>query len=259
MLKPNGRPQKYKTADDLFHNCARRDDCYIWPDKVTMTMPMLAPASPLSKLFGTTSVARILFTICRFPPASTRIVRWCNTRFCVNPYHHTEAGAFVKERRASDSPTSLLPSQLESRHLVAPPDDVLETLKPADPVTLRHLAETAARAGFDCKGIPDHRHTNAFKPKHMINAETIYADPTVPVLVMRSMTLPRPVEPAVVEEFSFDDIEATLDDLVAKTPVQKSKEPEVQHVDSKDDSIFAAIRRRDEYLRAQQRKAEHEG
>jgi hypothetical protein len=259
MLKPNGRPQKYKTADDLFHNCARRDDCYIWPDKVTMTMPMLAPASPLSKLFGTTSVARILFTICRFPPASTRIVRWCNTRFCVNPYHHTEAGAFVKERRASDLPTALLPSQLESRHLVAPPDDVLETLKPSDPVILRHLAETAARAGFDCKGIPDHRHTNAFKPKHMINAETIYADPTVPVLVMRSMTLPRPVEPAGVEEFSFGDIEAKLDGLVAKTPVQKSKEPEVQHVDSKDDSIFAAIRRRDEYLRAQQRKAEHGG
>ena len=258
MPKPNGRPQKYKTADDLFHNCARRDDCYIWPDKVTMTMPMLAPASPLSKLFGTTSVARILFTICRFPPASTRIVRWCNTRFCVNPYHHTEAGAFVKERRASESPTALLPSQTESRHLVAPPDDVLETLKPADPVILRHLAETAARAGFDCKGIPDHRHTNAFKPKHMINAETIYADPTVPVLVMRSMTPVREATPNL-EEFSFDDIEAKLDDLVAKTPVQKSKAPEVQHVDSEDDSIFAAIRRRDEYLRAQQRKAEQGG
>jgi hypothetical protein len=210
-------------------------------------------------LFGTTSVARILFTICRFPPASTRIVRWCNTRFCVNPYHHTEAGAFVKERRASDLPTALLPSQLESRHLVAPPDDVLETLKPSDPVILRHLAETAARAGFDCKGIPDHRHTNAFKPKHMINAETIYADPTVPVLVMRSMTPVRDAEPANLEEFSFDDIEAKLDGLVAQTPVQKSKEPEVQHVDSKDDSIFAAIRRRDEYLRAQQRKAEHGG
>jgi hypothetical protein len=93
----------------------------------------------------------------------------------------------------------------------------------------------------------------------MINAETIYADPTVPVLVMRSMTPVRDAEPANLEEFSFDDIEAKLDGLVAQTPVQKSKEPEVQHVDSKDDSIFAAIRRRDEYLRAQQRKAEHGG
>ena len=257
MLKPNGRPQKYKTADDLFHNCARRDDCYIWPDKVTMTMPMLAPASPLSKLFGTTSVARILFTICRFPPASTRIVRWCNTRFCVNPYHHTEAGEFVKQRRASELPTALLPSQLESRHLVAPPDDVLETLKPADPVILRHLAETAARAGFDCKGIPDHRHTNAFKPKHMINAETLYADPTVPVLVMRSMTPTRPAEPST-EEFSFDDIEAKLDNLVAKTPVQKSKTPEVPQLDT-DDSIFAAIKRRDDWLRAQRARDGHGG
>jgi hypothetical protein len=92
----------------------------------------------------------------------------------------------------------------------------------------------------------------------MINAETIYADPTVPVLVMRSMTPVREATPNL-EEFSFDDIEAKLDDLVAKTPVQKSKEPEVQHVDSEDDSIFAAIRRRDEYLRAQQRKAEQGG
>lgn len=258
MLKPNGRPQKYKTADDLFHNCARRDDCYIWPDKVTMTMPMLAPASPLSKLFGTVSVARILFTICRFPPASTRIVRWCNTRFCVNPYHHTEAGAFVKQRRASELPTALLPSQIESRHLVAPPDDVLETLRPNDSVILRHLAETAARAGFDCKGIPDHRHTNAFKPKHMINAETLYADPATPVLVMRSMTPTRP-EPNSIEEFSFDDIEAKLDNLVANTPVQKSKTPEVQHVDSEDTSIFAAIRRRDEWLRAQRARDGHGG
>jgi hypothetical protein len=186
-------------------------------------------------------------------------VRWCNTRFCVNPYHHTEAGAFVKQRRASESPTALLPSQLESRHLVAPPDDVLETLKPSDPVILRHLAETAARAGFDCQGIPDHRHTNAFKPKHMINAETIYADPTVPVLVMRSMVAPRDTTPVNLDEFSFDDIEAKLDDMVAKTPIQKSKRSEVEQVDSQDDSIFAAIRRRDEYLRAQQRKAEHEG
>lgn len=260
MLKPNGRPQKYKTADDLFHNCARRDDCYIWPDKVTMTMPMLAPASPLSKLFGTTSVVRILFTVCRFLPASTRLVRWCNTRFCVNPYHHTEAGAFVKQRRASESPTSLLPSQLESRHLVAPPDDVLETLKPADPVILRHLAETAARAGFDCKGIPDHRHTNAFKPKHMINAETIYADPTVPVLVMRSMVAPRDTTPVNLEddEFSFDDIEAKLDDLVAKTPVRKSKTPEVPQVDPSDD-IFSAIKRRDDWLRTQRAKDEQGG
>jgi hypothetical protein len=93
----------------------------------------------------------------------------------------------------------------------------------------------------------------------MINAETIYADPTVPVLVMRSMTPTRDIEPAESDEFSFDDIEAKLDDLVAKTPVQKSKKVEVQQVDSDDTSIFAAIRRREEWLRAQQRKTEHEG
>ena len=88
----------------------------------------------------------------------------------------------------------------------------------------------------------------------MINAETIYADPTVPVLVMRSMTPVREATPNL-EEFSFDDIEAKLDDLVAKTPVQKSKTPEVPQLDSSDD-IFSAIKRRDDWLRAQRAKDE---
>ena len=257
MTKPAGRPQKYRTADDLFHNCARRDDCYIWPDKPTMPMAALSPTSPMAKLFNTVSVARILFTVCRFPPASTRIVRWCNTRFCVNPYHHAEAGVYVKQRRDSDVPTALLPSQVGTRHLVAPSDEVLETMKPTDPVILRHLAETAARAGFDCKGIPEHRHTNAFKPKHMINAETVYADPSTPVLVMKNMVKPRNTTPVDPKDYSLDDIFDALDASVVNMPKPvKPAEPYVQHVDSGEASIFGAIRRRDEWLRAQRAKDE---
>jgi hypothetical protein len=259
MTKNAGRPQKYRTADDLFANCARRDDCYIWPDPPSMVIPALSPTSPLAKLFHTVSVARILFTICRFPPAGTRIVRWCSTRFCVNPYHHAEAGVFVKERIASESFTSPLPSQASTRHLAAPSDEELETMKPTDVKLLRHLAESAARAGIDCKGIPNHRHQNPFKPKHLIGVEAVYADPDVPVLVMTNMRPKRDDYPDVAE-ISFDDIEEQLSRTMATSqPAPKLAEPSVQHVDSDDTSIFAAIRRREEWLRAQRQKDEQGG
>jgi hypothetical protein len=224
-----------------------------------MVIPALGPSSPLAKLFRTVSVARILFTICRFPPAGTRLVRWCSTRFCVNPYHHAEAGAFVKERLEADSFTALLPSQVATRHLVAPSDEELETMKPTDAKLLRHLAETAARAGIDCKGIPDHRHQHPFRPKHLIGVEPVYADPDVPVLVMTGMKPRREAYPDIAD-ISLDDIEAALDKTIASSkPAPKLAEPHVQHVDSEDNSIFAAIRRREEWLRAQRQKDEQGG
>ena len=247
------RPIKYTTADDLLDNCVVHNDCFVWPESST-PMPMLGPASPMAVKFGTTSIMRILFSICRFVPAGKRLVHWCNNPQCVNPFHASESRAWRAKRAKLDNPNGLLPEQDATRDAAAPPDEVLAALRPRNPHYIKILFDSAVVAGYDLKGMNNKR-SYAVPQK----AQPNFADPDVPVLVMANMTAPRKDSYPSVEEFSFDDIEAKLDGLVAKTPVQKSKEPEVQHVDSKDDSIFAAIRRRDEYLRAQQRKAEHEG
>ena len=100
------RPLKYANADDLLSNCEIKDECFVWP-KSTTPMPMLSPHSPMAKEFGTTSVMRILFTICRYIPSGPRLVRWCNNPFCVNPYHHAEAKVWRAERAKLDNPNGL--------------------------------------------------------------------------------------------------------------------------------------------------------
>lgn len=247
------RPIKYATADDLLDNCVIHNDCFVWPDSST-PMPMLGPASPMAVKFGTTSIMRILFSICRFVPAGRRLVHWCNNPRCVNPFHASESRAWRAKRSKLDNPNGLLPEQDTTRDAAAPPDEVLAALRPRNPHYIKILLDSAVVAGYDLKGMNNKR-SYAVPQK----AQPNFANPDVPVLVMANMKTPRKDSYPNPDEFSFDDIEAKLDDLVAKTPVQKSKEPEVQHVDSEDDSIFAAIRRRDEYLRAQQRKAEQGG
>lgn len=247
------RPIKYATADDLLDNCVIHNDCFVWPDSST-PMPMLGPASPMAVKFGTTSIMRILFSICRFVPAGRRLVHWCNNPRCVNPFHASESRAWRAKRSKLDNPNGLLPEQDTTRDAAAPPDEVLAALRPRNSHYIKILMDSAVVAGYDLKGMNNKR-SYAVPQK----AQPNFANPDVPVLVMANMKAPRKDSYPNPDEFSFDDIEAKLDDLVAKTPVQKSKEPEVQHVDSEDDSIFAAIRRRDEYLRAQQRKAEQGG
>tara|TARA_R110000822_G_scaffold174807_1_gene314410 strand:+ start:694 stop:1443 length:750 start_codon:yes stop_codon:yes gene_type:complete len=247
------RPIKYTTADDLLDNCVIHNDCFVWP-KSSTPMPMLGPASPMAVKFGTTSIMRILFSICRFVPAGKRLVHWCNDPQCVNPFHASESRTWRAKRAKLDNPNSLLPEQDATRDAAAPPDEVLAALRPRNSHYIKILMDSAVVAGYDLKGMNNKR-SYAVPQK----AQPNFADPDVPVLVMANMTAQRKDSYPSVEEFSFDDIEATLDDMVAKTPIQKSKKPEAQLVDSQDDSIFAAIRRRDEYLRAQQRKAEHEG
>ncbi len=247
------RPIKYTTADDLLDNCVIHNDCFVWP-KSSTPMPMLGPASPMAVKFGTTSIMRILFSICRFVPAGKRLVHWCNNPQCVNPFHASESRIWRAKRAKLDNPNGLLPEQDATRDAAAPPDEVLAELRPRNSHYIKILMDSAVVAGYDLKGMNNKR-SYAVPQK----AQPNFADPDVPVLVMANMQTPRKDSYPSVDEFSFDDIEAKLDDMVAKTPIQKSKRSGVEQVDSQDDSIFAAIRRRDEYLRAQQRKAEHGG
>ena len=184
-----GRSAKYKTADDLLDNTVVRNDCLLWPESSCM-MPSLGPASPMAKTFGTTSVIRILFTIVRYPPGGPRLVGLCSSKFCVNPYHYVEAKRFLRQRKAMLDPHGLLPSQEFNRHLIAPPDDYLAALYPKKPQHVRFLAETAARAGLDGKGLrPADKKVH---PTTFPNA--VYADPAKPLFKIKLKT-PVPTSP----------------------------------------------------------------
>jgi hypothetical protein len=200
------RPLKYATADDLLSNCTIKDECFIWPRSST-PMPMLAPLAPMAKEFGTTSVMRILFTICRYIPAGPRLVRWCNNPFCVNPYHHTESKFWRAQRAHLSDPNGLLPEQEQRRHLIAPPDDLLERMRPIKPEHIKILIDSAAMAGFDAKGVVDKR-SYAPPPKPKVR----YAEPDQPVLVIkRKEDVPEesvPDEP----EFKFEMHEGDMPD-----------------------------------------------
>jgi hypothetical protein len=193
------RPIKYVTADDLLSNCTIKDECFVWPRSST-PMPMLSPHAPMAREFGTTSVMRILFTICRYIPAGPRLVRWCNNPFCVNPYHHTESKFWRAQRAHLSDPNGLLPEQEQRRHLIAPPDDLLKRMRPIKPEHIRILLDSAAMAGFDAKGVVDKR-SYAPPPKPKVR----YAEPDQPVLIIKRREEPVLEEPVPDEpEFKFE-------------------------------------------------------
>ena len=196
------RPLKYANADDLLSNCTIKDECFLWPRSST-PMPMLSPHAPMAKEFGTTSVMRILFIICRYIPAGPRLVRWCNNPFCVNPYHHSESKFWQARRAHLENPHGLLPEQEGRRHLIAPSDELLERLRPVKPEHVRVLIDSAAMAGFDAKGIVDKR-SYAPPPKPKVR----YAEPDKPVLVLkrREAEEPVPEEPELKFELHEGDI-----------------------------------------------------
>lgn len=248
MPNPNGRPLKYGNADGLFSNCLRNNDCYIWPMPAHMPTAVLSPDSPIARKFHTNSVARILFIICRFFPAGNKLVRWCPTRHCVNPYHHTEAGVYVARRAKMVNPSDLLPEQEARRHLLGPSDEEIAAMRPTDLPLLHHLAETAARAGFDCKGIPNHRHQNPFQRKVWTpppGAPVALDD--VPVLIVKGFndTPRRDDEPAQkISDEDWADIESGLGPK--RLPEVIDEREDVNH-DEPTDDIFTMIARRKEW------------
>lgn len=171
-----GRPALYTNADTILAACEQKDGCFIWPGGPGLVFPMVSNANPLAKLFGTTSVIRILFMICRYPPAGKRLLKLCPTHFCVNPYHHSESKQIRHKRNQLENPLERLEPPTLYRHLIIPPEDQIARLRPLNPYFVRLLAESAARLGLTEKG----------RPKNM-------ADPEKPVLVLnRRRTNPEP-------------------------------------------------------------------
>jgi len=187
------------------------------------------------KQFGTVSVIRILFSICRYVPAGPRLVRRCSNKFCVNPYHYAESHDYLARRAKLTDPHGLLPEQEGSRHLIAPPDEALYSMRPLDPVHVKVLMDSAVLAGFDAKGIVNKRSYAPF-PK----PEPRYADPKKPVLVVRGKAKPA----SGPGGGSLDDIEESL----GKTRDPRDFPPTQDQRDL--DSIFSLIQHRDRLLEA---------
>lgn len=228
------RPIKYANADDLLDNCAIKDDCYLWPSSST-PMPMLSPSSPIARKFGTTSVMRILFAICRFVPAGSRLIHRCANPFCVNPFHFSESKAVRAKRLQLSNPNALLPDQEEHRHLIAPPDEELLEMRPKNPAHIKMLMDSAVLAGYDAKGMADKR-SYKLPPKTPLR----YADPDVPVLVIK----PRPA-PVVDEDWGTDVLSPEAADD-GKTEAMANDITGAEDVI--EDDIFAVIRRRRDAL-----------
>lgn len=195
------RKLKYRNADDLLNNCTLKHGCFIWPES-DMKSPLISPTSPLSRMLLTNSVARILFILCRHAPASTRLVKRCTSKFCVNPYHYSESNEVLRQRRAmverGADPFGLLPRQESSKHLMfdLPAGVTLNTLKPHDPELIGALMLSASIAGFDGKGIP----------KSLTKTYDVpVATPDKPVLVIRKREEPKPEVQNEEPEESIDD------------------------------------------------------
>ena len=159
-----GRTQKYKTADDLINNCTTDGPCMIWPESTFAQKPdappVISPYSPLAKAMLTNSVARILFITCRYIPASRRLVKWCKSPHCVNPYHYSENQATVarrfalagKEGKAGGFFTDLLPEQERLVDYLPKPEDI-EAARPMELDVLKLLQESAMLSGVDGRGL----------------------------------------------------------------------------------------------------------
>lgn len=197
------RPAKYRTADDLINNCLIQDLCFVWPYGEESAdhppAPVLSPKSPLCMQLGTNSVARILFMLCRFVPASKRIVKWCKTPSCVNPYHHSETTKMVrlrydlarKEGKEGRFFTDLIPSQERISHLLPSPE-LLKELQPIELAILKLLQESAMQAGHDATGLPASLRQQKIIP-NAHNTPAVFGDPHFkPVLKMTRYTPPKP-------------------------------------------------------------------
>lgn len=215
------KPAKYKNADDLLDNCEVKNLCYVWP-KSSCAVPMLSHYSPLAGKFNTTAVVRILFTICRFPPAGPRLINMCGTKWCVNPYHQSESKAYRVKRFASGQPNDLLPEQEGSRHLIAPPDDELVEMRPKNPHHIKLLMDSASLAGYDTEGILKYKGFAIPKPRPLPTATE-----GRPVLRIKLLEEPKPVTPKEeVELESWESIEFGLDKMIDHIAAQRKAKAE---------------------------------
>jgi len=193
------RTPKYQTADDLINHCEIKNLCFVWPQNDRRKQsgrwelaPVLSPASPMAVSLQTNSVARLLFITCRYIPASRRLVKWCNTPSCVNPYHHSEDRETVQKRfviagktgKAGGFFTDLLPEQEKIRH-VLPSPEVIESARPMELEVLKLLQESAMLSGVDARGLPPAIRQHKELPTERMNK-------VKPLLVMTRYRPPKP-------------------------------------------------------------------
>lgn len=227
------RPTKYRDADSIFANCTIKNDCIVWPQS-NNKVPLFTVSSPITKQFATTSVARIVFTICRFVPASQRLTRWCTTDFCINPYHHAESRPYQEKRKKLFNIQDDLPEQESHRHLIAPSAEELDRMKPTDPVICNVLMRSAATAGHDARNLPNRRFLG-FPIKGHENMPLLpegenTAKEGVPVLIIKKKPKPEPLVQAPKSEYDDMSTDEFFDAMEAKMREQSAKN-KVEHID----------------------------
>ena len=213
---------KYNNADDLLDNCTISDNCYLWPES-SCQMPMMASQSPLAMKFTSVSIVRILFTICRFVPAGPRLISVCNSKWCVNPYHHTESKRFRIKRFATGYPNNLLPEQESTRHLVAPPDAELAAMRPKKDVHIKTLIDSAVIAGYDAEGITNKR-TLMTPQRKSIRMASEDGPPVLTIKLREEPKLETPKDDTPLE--SWEDIEFGIDKMIAHISQQRKVKSE---------------------------------
>jgi len=198
------RKLKFASADDLIDNCKITDGCFVWNPKHgnLIDNPCLSPLSPLAVALQTNSVARLLFITCRFLPASGRLVKWCTTKSCVNPYHYSEGRKVVdyrKQRGEQDGQgfyMDLLPDQELRSHLL-PPLKTIQQAGPTNPKTIRLLTLSAAQAGLDCQKLSASKLQQKISNRGLALPST---EEAAPALILSSRLAPRRAERTEEEE-----------------------------------------------------------
>lgn len=231
----------YKTADDLLDRCTTHADCYVWPES-SCSVPSLGPESPMTKIFRTTSVVRILFILCKYIPVGRRLVRHCPTHFCVNPFHYTESKRLMAKRAKLPDPNGLTLEQMIDREKIAPPDEELEKMRPSNPAHVKRLMNAASVAGYDCEGIGNDRRYKPPKKKVIRTAKD-----NEPVLVMKNYEPPREIEPAKpISDEDWEELERPFRKQDSLPEVVDEIDHNVEHPELTND-IFEMIKRRKEW------------
>jgi hypothetical protein len=139
----------------------------------------------------TNSVARILFTVIRHVPVTGRLVKWCNSPFCVNPYHYSEHRTVLAKRIKAGKTSDMLPEQERARNLY-PTDEDIRALKPRDPEIMDLLIRQASITPYDSKNLPSEKRIDKIVPDPTKRVER-------PLLVMKPR-YEKPVYPVQTKE-----------------------------------------------------------
>ena len=201
--------------------------CFVWPPSERKAAvggwevaPVLAPASPLAKVMLTNSVSRILFITCRYIPASRRLVKWCNTQSCVNPYHHSEnrdtvvrrLNISIREGKAGGFFTGLLPEQERIASALPKPEDI-EAARPVELDVLKLLQESAMLSGVDARGLP---------PALRQHKELPRSPYLKPLLIMKGVTN-RLIEKRSTPDATDEEGDALFDGSIFKAVEERKK------------------------------------